>query len=239
MTSVSVQPGVTWDRRDNPLHPTNGWFFAITTEAVFNDEDAFVDVTVVPSFKEVLAAQYVRSFFKSRLVFAPSLRLGAVQTDGLEDDLPSSFLFKAGGDGTALPVRGFSDAAIDACRGVATRKGPPCEGARGSTVLFDAPDPTLPAQPVGGKAMVLGSFEMRFPTFVFDDFWFAAFIDAGAVAEDWSQMSLDRFYASAGGGIRWLLTGQIPLRLDVGIPLRDTDIEPQSFDVVFNIFYPL
>lgn len=239
VTSISVQPGLTWDRRDNPLHPSKGWLVALTAETVFNDQDALVDVTVLPSFKETMTAQYVKSFFKSRLIFVPSLRLGAVQSDDVEDELPSSFLFKAGGDGTALPVRGFADASIEACRGLASGSNTHCEGARGNDFDFNDPDPAAVAQPVGGKAMVLGSFETRFPTFVFDDFWFAVFVDVGAVAEDWSQMSLDRFYPSAGAGVRWLLTGQIPLRLDIAAPLRETEIEPQSFDVVFNIFYPL
>ncbi len=239
VTSISVQPGMTWDRRDNPLHPTKGWLLALTTEISFNNENALPDVTVQPAFKETLSAQLVASFFKKRLIFAPSLRLGAVQTDDVEDELPSSFLFKAGGDGTALPVRGFADASIDACRGGATDGGL-CEGARGSDFnINDPPDPLPAAEPVGGKAMVLGSFETRFPTFVFDDFWFALFVDVGAVAPSWAEMSVDRLYPSAGGGVRWLLTGQIPLRLDIGFPLRKTEIEPETVDVVFNIFYPL
>lgn len=238
ITSVSIQPGLTWDRRDNPLHPTKGWLVAVTAETVFNDQDALPTVTVLPSFKETMSLQYVRSFFKKQLIFAPSLRLGAVQTDDVEDDLPSGFLFKAGGDGTALPVRGFADASIEACRGVATKSGD-CANARGSEFNFDQPDPTLAGEPVGGRAMLLGSFETRFPTFVFEDFWFAVFLDLGAVAPTWSEMSTDRLYPSAGAGVRWLLTGQIPLRIDVAFPLRETDIEPQSFDVVFNIFYPL
>ncbi len=238
ITSISVQPGLTWDRRDNPLHPTKGWLVALSTEVVFNDQDALPTVTVFPSFKETLALQFVKSFFKKKLIFAPSLRLGAVQTDDLEDDLPSGFTFKAGGDGTALPVRGFADASIESCQGIATRDGD-CANARGADFNFDNPDPAAVGEPVGGHAMLVGSFETRFPTFVFDDFWFAVFADVGAVAPTWSEMSTDRLYPSAGAGVRWLLTGQIPLRVDVAFPLRETDIEPQSFDVVFNIFYPL
>ena len=68
---------------------------------------------------------------------------------------------------------------------------------------------------------------------------YGTFVDVAAVAPNWGEMSGDRFYPSAGGGVRWLLTGQIPLRLDVGFPLRDTEIASQSVDVVFNIFYPL
>ncbi len=235
--SLGIQPALTWDRRDNPLHPTRGWLVALTTETVFSSDQALPELSR-PSFKETLAGQYVRSFFKRQLIVAPSLRLGAVQTDQQEEALPSGFLFKAGGDGVALPVRGYSDASIDACRGLVDDDR--CREARGPYEEYDPTmDEAFDPQPVGGRAMALGSLEVRFPTFLFDDFWWAVFGDVAAVAPGWSEMSWDRFYPSVGGGLRWLLTGQIPIRIDVGFPLRETEIEPQTFDVVFNIFYPL
>ena len=46
-----------------------------------------------------------------------NLRLGAVWTDLKESDLQSDFFFKAGGDGVALPIRGYEDASVEAVTG--------------------------------------------------------------------------------------------------------------------------
>ncbi|MBM4113981.1 MAG: hypothetical protein FJ253_11540 [Phycisphaerae bacterium] len=95
---------------------------------------------------------------------------------------------------------------------------------------------------VGGRAYVGGSFEARFPTFVFEDFWLAAFSDVAAVAPTYADLAAegkDRFYPSVGGGLRWLITGQIPLRLDVGVPLRETVFSRAEPRLHLNIFYQL
>jgi outer membrane translocation and assembly module TamA len=42
-----------------------------------------------------------------------------------------------------------------------------------------------------------------------------------------------------GGGLRWLVTGQIPLRLDIAWPLRKTVFGAQEARIHFNIFYTL
>ena len=67
--------------------------------------------------------------------------------------------------------------------------------------------------------MMLGGIETRFPHSRSD--WFAAFFDFGAIAPTWREMTSDRFKTSVGGGLRWLLSGQIPLRLDLAYPLPD------------------
>lgn len=236
--SVSLEPTITWDRRDSPLHPTRGGLLIVSSEIVFNAFSGVDDFVLEPSFKESLIAQYVRSFFDRQLIMVPTLRLGAVQTDQEEADLKSAFFFKAGGDGVALPVRGYGDAVIEACRGRDDNTDPFCDDVLPEG--FGVDDETLvDRQRIGGKAMVLGSIEARFPTFVIDDFWWAVFSDVGAVAPDWSEMTLDRFYPSAGLGLRWLVTGQIPLRLDLAYPLREDPFERQTLRVHLNIFYPL
>lgn len=236
--SVSLEPTLTWDRRDSPLHPTRGGLLIASSEIVFNAFSRLEDLVFEPSFKETLIAQYVRSFFDRQLIVVPTLRLGAVQTEQQEADLKSGFFFKAGGDGVALPVRGYGDAVIEACRGRDDNTDAVC-----GAVLpegFGTEDETLvDRQRIGGKAMLLGSLEARFPTFVIDDFWWAVFSDVGAVAPTWSEMTFDRFYPSAGVGLRWLVTGQIPLRLDVAYPLRADPFEPQTLRVHLNIFYSL
>jgi outer membrane protein assembly factor BamA len=227
--SVTLGPGLDIDKRDSPLHPTRGWLLRQANEVLFGTS-ALTPDEIQPSFRETITAQYVQSFFDRRLIIAPTFRVGAVQTDKPEADLKSNFLFKAGGDGVAIPVRGYADAAIDACGGVKTDTGF-CKNAR------DVDDNPVP---VGGKALIAGSLELRFPTFVVDDFWFTVFADVAAVAPDFEEMGTDRFYPSVGAGLRWLVTGQIPLRIDVGLPLRTNDLNPEREPRLhLAIFYPL
>ena len=231
--SVGVEPAVTYDRRDNPLHPTRGYLVSATANIVFNDAGS-IAALAQPAFKETLTAEYVQSFFKRRLIVVPTLRLGALQTEteDVEASLPSGFFFKAGGDAVTLPVRGYEDATVDACNAT------PADGYCAGVFAPDDDDQVNPL-PVGGKAMAVGSLETRFPTFVIDDFWWAVFADVGAVAPTWSRMSTDRIYPSVGVGLRWLVTGQIPLRLDVALPLRDTGFANATPRLHLNIFYPL
>lgn len=227
--TVTLGPRLDVDKRDNPLHPTRGWLLRQENKVSFGTNELAPD-EINPSFRETLTGQYVHSFFDRRLIVAPTLRLGAVQTDQSEDDLLSDFLFVAGGDGVTYPVRGYLDAAIDACGGVQTETGA-CSAARD---LDDNP------RPVGGKALLAGSLELRFPTFLIDDFWFTVFGDVAAVAADWKSMESDRIFPSAGAGLRWLVTGQIPLRLDVGVPLRRNELNPtREPRFHLSIFYPL
>ncbi|MBU1429977.1 outer membrane protein assembly factor, partial [Myxococcota bacterium] len=228
--SLSFEPTLTWEQRDSPLHPSRGFFGIVSSEMSFNSGD-FGEV-VEPAFKETLTFQFVRAFFKKRLIMAPQLRLGAVQTRLGEADLKSDFLFKAGGDGVSLPVRGYADASIDACGGQEDEGW--CAG------VFDEDDEArLKPKTVGGRAMVVGSLEARFDTLVFTDLWGAAFLDFGAVSPTPSQMAFDRLYPSVGLGLRYLVTGQIPVRLDVGLPLRETAFSPQTPRLHLNLFYTL
>lgn len=236
--SVSLEPTLTWDRRDSPLHPSRGWLLLASAEIVFNAFNQFEQFVLEPSFKETITAQYVQSFFEGQLIVVPTLRLGAVQTGQAEADLKSGFFFKAGGDGVALPVRGYGDAVIEACQGRERSDVDLCDGILTSAVDLDE-DGAVIAPRVGGKAMLLGSVEARFPTFLIDDFWWALFGDVGAVAPDWSRMSIDRVYPAAGVGLRWLVTGQVPLRLDLAYPLRKDAFEEQTLRLHLNIFYPL
>ena len=220
--SLSWRPGIRWDRRDNPLHPTRGWLIELISEVVFGS-DAPLPSLLSPSFKETIETQYVYSLFKRRLVIAASLAAGAIQTDLDEADLKADFFFKAGGDGVPWPVRGYSVSAIEAS---------------GGTEVQIEDTEAVPLS-VGGRAMGAGSLEVRWPTFIADDWWFATFADFAAVAEAWDQMDSDRIYPSAGVGVRWLITGQIPLRLDIGYPLRSTVFGDQEPRLHFNIFYSM
>ena len=229
--SLGFEPSLSWDRRDSPLHPTRGLFATLSGELVFTGVGTATLES--PSWKESFSFQYIHSLFKRRLILVPMLRLGAIQTDLEEEELKSSFLFKAGGDGVALPVRGYEDASIDACGGV--------EDEGNCAAVFDEDDDEKRfPRTIGGEALLLSSLELRFPSFIFDDLWWALFGDLGSVALDWrSLLNADRLYPSLGFGLRWLVTGQIPLRLDLGYPLRETVFSPQEARIHLNLFYTL
>lgn len=226
--SIGLKPAITWERRDNPLNPTRGWFASLNTHLVSNTLGA--DPAL--SYKAVLTGQTVHSFFERRLIIVPMLRIGGIITDLTQDDLPSDFLFRAGGDGVALPVRGYADASIEACHGRFDT------GFCQDVYASDDEDQQLEL-PVGGEAMALASLEIRWPTFILDDFWFAAFADMGAVAPEWGRADENDIFPSVGGGLRWLVTGQIPLRLDIAAPLRNTGLSEQEARIHLNIFYTL
>ena len=81
----------------------------------------------------------------------------------------------------ALPIRGYEDASVEACNG-SESKG---RGGYCADVFppgLNATDTFAIANRVGGRAMMLGGVETRFPTFALEDFWFAAFFDFGAIA---------------------------------------------------------
>lgn len=227
VNELEFRPALTLDTRDNPLHPTRGLRIAQQDEIRFSSSE-LVPELIEPAFKETLTAEYVHDFFDRQLLLAPTLRLGAIQVQRATDARLRDFLFKAGGDGLAVPVRGYNDASIEACNGrVAAGY---CQGA------VDREDDRL-LLAVGGRAMMGGTFELRFPSFIAENFWLAVFTDAAAIAPSWDRMSLSRLHASGGGGLRWLISGQIPLRLDLGFPFRETVFSPREPRLHLNIFY--
>lgn len=228
VTSVTVSPTFRLDKRDNPLNPSRGFLVELTSTAVFQGN--LIDTVLrVPAFKETIFGQYVQPLLDRRLIIVPTLSLGAAQTALGDDDLPSDFLFKAGGDVVvAHPVRGYDPAAIEAGEGQVYVDG----------TIDELGDVTgLEPIKVGGKALALASLEARFPTFIVDDLWAGVFAEGAAVATDWRRMGTDRFFPSVGAGLRYLVAGQIPVRLDVGVPLRETPFGGQQARIHLNIFY--
>ncbi len=229
--SVGLTPGFSWDKRDSPLHPTRGWLVMGTAEIITADM-SLDNMFQTPSFKETLTGEYILPLFKRRLLIVPMLRLGAVQTDEKEENLKSSFLFKAGGDGVTYPVRGYAAAGIDACHGNEN-------GGRCSEVFAKNDDDKQNPLTVGGTALALSTLELRMPTFVVENLWLAFFSDTAFISHSWGDFGSDQLYPSVGFGVRYLVTGQIPLRLDIGYPLRETVFSPQTARLHFNLFYSL
>jgi outer membrane protein assembly factor BamA len=230
--SLTLSPRLMYDQRDNPLHPTRGFYASLTANGVLS-LSAQAGAAGSFSFRETLTTQWVGSFFKRRLIIVPSLRLGALQSSLQDIDLPADFFFKAGGDGVPYPVRGYSDSSIEACRGVES------EGACASVYALSDLQRSDPAR-IGGRALLNFNLEARFPTFAIDNLWGAVFSDLGAVSRDLSSMGADDMFPSVGAGLRYLFTGQIPLRLDLAYPLRTTPFDPSAkLRLHVNILYTL
>ena len=190
----------------------------------------------VVSFKETLSAQWVRAWFKKQLLFVPSLKLGAVQSQLRDAQLTMSnadFLFTAGGDGVIYPVRGYPASVINTCT-VAKRNQNLCETLSNEFT----PNPSDLVN-FAGRAVFNMNVEARFPSFLINQLWLAGFADVGAISESLGQFKRQLFYPSIGAGIRYLLPGQVPLRLDIAYPLRETAFSAQSLAYHFNFFYVL
>ncbi len=259
--SVTLSMPVTWERRDNPIHPTRGFWLEMRPELVFVRPELFSSddsARLLPK-KLVLSGQWVRSFFDKRLVLVPFLRFGAAFIDDEDDEPKPDFFFKAGGDGVTHSIRGYDDASVEACNGEDAATGI-CRDVYPVGVTAD--DRVLDPNAIGGRALLLGSLEARFPIDMETGIWLAGYFDFGAVGEDWgairdalfsenedeeegaSDQSSDlagetQVRASVGGGIRWLIGGIIPLRLDAAYPLSSTVFSQQGWRFHFNIGYPL
>ena len=100
-----------------------------------------------------------------------------------------------------------------------------------------------------GNAVLNGSVELRFPLL---GSWFGGvFWDWGGIAEAWSGQGQTgvlgprSFRHSVGGGLRYVLAGQIPVRLDYGIAIdrrcRDVGLDSDqcTLDDAGNLHWSL
>ncbi len=141
------------------------------------------------------------------LVLATSFRLGVIKTVIGSETVPISERFFAGGSGS---LRGFRT----------DRAGPL--------------DPETHS-PLGGKALLIGNVELRFPIY-----WIlhgALFYDTGNVFKDFSSIDWKTISHTVGFGLRFK-TGLGPIRLDFGYSLKDIpyDRDYQYFITIGNAF---
>ncbi len=230
--SFNIAPTLVYDQRDNPIHPTRGFYLTAGVDFL-GSQELFNGVV---SYKETLNAQWVGAWFKKQLLFVPSFKFGAVQSQLSDAQLTMSnadFLFTAGGDGVIYPVRGYPAAVINTCT-VAKRAQNQCQ-----TVSNEFTPSPSDLVNFSGRAVMNMNVEARFPSFLMNQLWLATFADIGAVSENISQFEAQLFYPSIGAGIRYLLPGQVPLRLDIAYPLRETAFSSQKLAYHFNFFYVL
>ncbi len=208
-------PSITYDGLDHPINPTKG-FFAQASFAYIND------VSEGNYLKYEFSG---KAFFsvKKLVTFGFSARVGGSQSFSASGDLPQEERYTLGGN---RGMRGFSTDGVaqynpDKTLKVLKTEAPMLDEA-GQPVLDDSGQPAVKIsyfKPYGGDVLIAGSFEMRFPIIRKLELFGAVFYDFGALAETFTDFSGGSFRHSVGVGIRYMLAGTVPLRLDYGVIL--------------------
>lgn len=226
-----LSPTLSWQKLDALTHPTEGFGASLTTSlinsVILEDSDVSNYFKFLTSLKGFLNA-------RGKIVFANFLRFGGAFS--LEGDLlPEVERFRLGG---GKGVRGFEDGEISQYnRNGTLRDGDP------DTLVFDRVD--------GGDYTLSGTTELRFPLMVEVgplELWGAAFFDWGGLADQLTDFHSRSFRSSVGLGMRMLLYGRVPIRLDYGIKLdprckipSEEDLEcverESSGELDFNLLY--
>ncbi len=197
---------VSWEGLDSPTHPTRGVRAGVTL-SYLNDLD--IGTRSADNFFKYLADTEVVVPLFGRVLLANFLRAGsAVAFAGnAHADLPLDRRYQLGG---TRGVRGFATGGITQY------------DAAGNPLDADPATPGIVDPVVGGDTVVYGSHELRFPLGLRLgplELWGAGFFDWGALADTWVDLHLKSFRTSAGVGVRFLLFGTIPIRVDYGIKL--------------------
>jgi len=200
-----VTPSLTYDRLDHPINPTKGGLVQ-TSLAYINAMDS----SDINNFiKWDISGKYFMTL-RNTVTLGLFARYGASKSFN-GPKLPQDERFTLGGN---RGVRGFSDDAVAQYN------------TDGSLRLERQTDGTY-AKPYGGEILLAGSVELRFPLLRALSLYGAVFYDVGALAERVAEISKKSFRSSVGAGIRFLLGGTIPIRLDYGVILdprcRDAD----------------
>jgi outer membrane protein insertion porin family len=217
-TTSSLRLAVSWDRRDNRLFPTRGFYLNVSGELaapllapewLFGD-----DVNLFTRY--VLDARVYRPLWFG-LVARARLAMGWIQS-WQGDRLPISELYFAGGINT---IRGYRILSIAPEERVSSCEGPDCR-----TILVA----------VGGNKQAILNFEIEFPLVEAAGIRGVVFYDVGNVFEtgSWRNDTGPLFFQSVGFGFRWF-SPVGPLRFEWGIPLNAREGIDQSVDFQFTI----
>jgi outer membrane protein insertion porin family len=221
-TTSSLRLSGSWDRRDNRLFPSRGFFH-------------FASVEVAPSFLggSYLFARYSaysRFYFPLfwGFVFKTNTTFGYIQQLDANSPVPVSELYFLGGINT---VRGYLLRSITPTINV------------GSSSRPDAP--LVNTFGIGGNKQVVFNFELEFPIFEKVGIKGVVFYDAGnafAATQPWFHdaqypLFLGLFH-SVGFGLRWF-SPIGPLRFEWGFPLyrRPGIDQPVLFEFTIGNFF--
>ncbi|MEF2073869.1 autotransporter assembly complex protein TamA [Consotaella aegiceratis] len=203
---ASLPMTYTFDNRDAPLNPTEGFYAKLMAEPSFDFEGS---VPYVETRADV--ASYLSLNETDRFIVAGRLGYGMIFGADLED-VPNDRRFYAGGGGS---VRGYGFQSISPYY--------PEEAAPGFNEEFED-------TPTGGLSLFEASAELRIG--ITDHLQIVPFVDAGAVGDDlvpdFSEMKI-----GVGVGARYL-TSFGPIRIDVGMPL-DQGPHDDSFAIYAGI----
>ena len=220
-TTSSLRLSLQWDKRDNRLFPTRGWFFSssaelapplLAPEALFGDQ-----VNLFTRY--VLDGRVYRPLWLG-IIFRAKLTLGWIQGWG-DNKVPISELYFAGGINT---IRGYRILSIAPEERVGL-----------------APDGRTSLVALGGNKQAILNLELEFPLVPAANIRGVVFTDAGNVFATgaWDNPNGPMFYRSVGFGFRWV-SPVGPLRFEWGIPLdprrdRDGNEIDQPVDFQFTI----
>lgn len=195
---LSATPRVTYDRRNHPLRPTEGYLAELSVELA----DDFVGLSDASAFTK-LTARGVAFWSIARGVVLGTQVRGGFATGGLLSGfdagrslaLPLSERFLMGGSGS---VRGFGEGSIQTVEGDAS----------------------------GGDVFVQSNTELRYALVPALGVEGAAFLDAGELARDAGSLSVGELRTSAGLGLRWVIANLIPVAVDYGTNMNRRIGEP-------------
>ena len=194
---MELQFKTTLDFLDNPANPTRGFsissdFSYINIQQV--DGSRQTSDEVFGNFLKWESALKVFLNFRRKLILALYVRYAdSLSID--ESSLPQVERYRLGG---IWGMRGFEDDTI----GAMDQNGDP---------IFNPL--------AGGDTLLSSTVELRFPIFSRLNLWGSLFFDVGALDESLGDLHTRSFRTAAGVGIRYLVFGQVPIRLDVGFNL--------------------
>ncbi len=214
-----ISPTLTWDRTDSPINPTRGFYLSSSVQYI----NAYKQVVSSPIAS--LIGQYEHGNYlkyegsaKGFIPFGQAAILallvhagGSTQLGSDSADLPDWARFQLGG---VQGLRGYADLAVKEYLSDGSTKS---ISKTGQAVSSSAQDADRTKQ--GGNYVVNGSAELRFPILRDTGIWGATFWDWGAIADMPSEFYAASFRHGVGLGLRWLLSGQIPIRVDYGFAI--------------------
>ncbi len=204
-TTSSVRLSLQWDKRDNRLFPTKGFYTQVSGEAAppFLAPSELFGNKVNLFTRYAFDARYYHPLFWG-LVGRAKLTLGLIRDWDRDHPVPISELFYVGGINS---VRGYRYLSISPRREVMSSLDP-------------AASPVAIA--VGGDKQAILNLEIEFPLFQNVGVRGVVFADAGnAFAQgSWSDPAVSlSLYKSFGFGFRWF-SPIGPLRFEWGFPLN-------------------
>lgn len=204
-----LRPTLTYDRLDHPIDPKKGGLLQASL--------SYINAYISENFNNYLKFEVSGKFFwtvRDFLTFGFMARFGTSRSFGGSVRLPDEERFTLGGN---RGVRGFAN------DGVAQYN------ADGSLRLERTSDGRL-VKPHGGDNMISGSVEVRFPIFRKLGLNGAVFYDFGALSDRLVDFTSASFRHSVGVGLRFLIAGAVPVRLDYGVILdrRCSEVDPQT-----------